>query len=436
MSGFAHGVHPPDNKHYTEKLPIRRYPFPRRVVLPLSQHIGAPSRALVAVGDRVQRGQLIANPGGFVSTALHASVTGTVVEIAPYRVSSGALVPSIVIETDPFDAQRLEERPPLDPSALNNKDFVQHIQMAGIVGLGGAAFPSHVKYAVPEGKRIEHLVINGAECEPFLTCDHRVMLESPEQVMGGIAIVAERLGVRSTHVGIEDNKPDAVEALRRAGGGKGNIQVDALHVKYPQGAEKMLIKAIHGREVPAGKLPLELGMVVNNVGTMAAIYDYFQTGKPLIERVLTVTGPGVAEPANLLVPLGTSVREILEYCGIKPEVTQVIMGGPMMGQPLAELDVPVQKGTSGLLVLTKAGMAKEYACIRCGRCLEACPELLNPQLLAKLARGGRWEETESRAFVFDCIECGSCSYACPSGIPIVQLIKTSKAELRKRQRAK
>ena len=434
MGGFRHGVHPDDNKQWTQDLPIRRMPFQGRYVLPLAQHIGAPSRAIVTVGERVERGQQIAAPGGFVSTSLHAPVTGTVVEISPQRHPGGSLVPSIILEADPFSSQQLVPRDPVDPTTLSDKDFVSAIQSAGIVGLGGAAFPSHVKYSVPDGKQIKHLVLNGAECEPFLTCDHRTMLESPDAVIGGIRIVAERLGVQGSHVGIEDNKPDAVEALRAAVNGASGIKIVPLHVKYPQGAEKMLIKAIHGKEVPAGKLPLELDMIVNNVGTMAAIHEYFQTGKPLIERVVTVSGPGVLEPANLMIPIGTNVRDVLEYCGLDPDVRMVLMGGPMMGQPLSDLDVPVIKGTSGLLAFSQAGMAREYACIRCGRCLEACPEMLNPQLLARLGKAGRYEEALDRAFVYDCMECGSCSYACPSGIPIVQLIKATKFELRKRQR--
>ena len=312
---FRHGIHPEENKEETEHLPTARMPFVERYILPLSQHTGAPCRPVVEVGERVVRGQLVAEPGGFVSTTLHSPVTGRIAAIAPRLHPNGKLTESIEIEADPFATQKLNGLPPIDWRSLSIDDFVAHVQRAGLVGMGGAAFPTHVKYKLPEGKRVRRLVVNGCECEPFLTTDHRVMVERPEAIVRGIEILAERLGVEETAIGVELNKPDAIEALRGAIPEDSKIRVVPLKVKYPQGAEKMLIRAIYGVEVPAGKLPLDVETVVNNVGTMAALADYFDHGRPLIERVVTVAGPGIERPANLLVPVGTPVRAVLDYCG-------------------------------------------------------------------------------------------------------------------------
>ncbi|MBD3334910.1 MAG: electron transport complex subunit RsxC [Candidatus Eisenbacteria bacterium] len=432
---FRHGIHPDEHKLATEHLKIERMPFTGRYILLLSQHTGAPAKAVVRRGQKVRRGQLVAEPGGFVSMALHSPVTGTVKTVAAHRHPNGQLTPAVEIEADPFATQRFQPQPPLDWRAMSGKEFADHVQRAGLVGMGGAAFPTHVKYAVPEGKRVRRLVVNGCECEPFLTCDHRLMVERAEAIARGIQIVTEKLDVEETVVGIEDNKADAAEALRAAIGDNDRVKVKLLKVKYPQGAEKMLIKAIYGIEVPAGKLPLDVEIVVNNVGTMASLADYFDRGKPLVERPLTVSGPGVVRPANLMVPIGTSVRDVLDHCGGLTEETRlVVMGGPMMGMPLASLDVPVLKGTSGILAFTEieTHYPTEYACVRCGRCLDACPNFLNPSRLGRLAKAGRYEEME-RSFVMDCMECGSCSFACPSNIPIIQLIRVAKSALRERK---
>jgi electron transport complex protein RnfC len=440
QSSFRHGIHPEAHKEATEHLPVERMPFVELYVLPLSQHTGAPSTPVVAVGERVTRGQTLAEPGGFISTALHAPATGTVAAIGPRRHPNGRLVECLEIATDPFSPQTLLPRPPVDPFPLTDAEFSAEVQKAGLVGLGGAAFPTHVKYKVPEGKTITRLVINGCECEPYLTTDHRLMVERSHDVLRGIAIAAHRLRVEETVIGVELNKPDAVEALEAAivAAGVGDtVRVAPLAVKYPQGAEKMLIEAIYGIEVPSGGLPLDVGCVVNNVGTMAGFTDWFDRGQPLIERIVTVAGPGVERPANLLVPIGTPVRAVLDHCGgLRHAAREVVMGGPMMGQPLAGLDVPVLKGTSGLLAFTEAEtrLPAEYTCIKCGRCVEACPQFLNPSRLQRLARAGRYEELE-RWFVNDCVECGSCSFACPSGIPVVQLIRVAKSALRE-QKAK
>jgi electron transport complex protein RnfC len=446
---FAHGVHPDEHKEQTQHLPLERMPFVDRYVLPLSQHTGAPCRPVVKVGQRVERGQVIGEPGGFVSMTLHSPVTGRVTAIAPRRHPNGQMALSIEIEADPYSPQRLSPAPEVDWRSLSIDGFVMHVQRAGLVGMGGAAFPTHVKYKLPEGKRGDRLVVNGCEGEPYLTCDHRLMVERPERILRGIEIIATKLGAKSSHIGVELNKPDAIEALRKAidaMGGAGfqsasdgqdarpTLEVTPLRVKYPQGAEKMLIRALFNEEVPAGKLPLDLNIVVNNVGTMAALADYFDRGQPLIERAITVAGPGIERPANLIVPIGTPVRAVLEHCGLRRDTRQVVMGGPMMGQPLATLDAPLLKGTSGLLAFTEEVINHtiEYACVRCGKCLEACSNLLNPQRLARLARAGRWDELE-QAYVMDCMECGACTYTCPSGVPIVHLIRAAKTALRERK---
>jgi electron transport complex protein RnfC len=459
---FRHGIHPEEHKEATAALAVERMPFVERYILPLSQHAGAPSRPVVEVGARVRRGQTIAEAVGFISTTLHASVDGQVVAIAPRPHPSGKLVPAIEIVADRSSPQRFtavsDLGGALDPFHLEHERFVSELQLAGLVGLGGAAFPTHVKYRVPEGGKIDRLLVNGCECEPFLTSDHRLMLERTADIVRGAEIAAHHLGARLVVFGVEGNKPDAIAALERAvasvasaasaaavpanarGGAAGQrpeMRVIGLAVKYPQGAEKMLIRAVWGEEVPSGKLPLDLGIVVNNVATMAAIADWFDRRRPLVERLVTVAGPGIRRPANLLVPLGTPVRAVLEHCGGLDESTrEVVMGGPMMGTPLASLDVPVIKGTSGLLAFTdaEARLPAEYSCIKCGRCVEACPQFLNPSRLGRLARAGRFDEMMGY-HAADCVECGSCSFACPSGIPIVQLIRVAKGALRERAAA-
>ncbi len=426
---FRNGVHPAEKKEATKDLPIEQMPFVDEYVLPLSQHIGAPSKAVVEAGQRVRRGELIAEPGGFVSTALHAPVTGRVKTVDLRLHPNGKMMPSIVIEADPYDSQRIPERPPVDPVSLTPKEMVQLVQLGGLVGLGGAAFPSHVKFQVSEGKRIRLVVINGCECEPYLTCDHRLMAERPEAVIRGAEIIRSHVRAERAYIGIEENKPDAITAVRALGS---DIEVVALQVKYPQGAEKMLIDAILGEEVPAGGLPLDIEILVNNVGTTAALADLVDRGIPLVERVVTVTGPAVARPRNLCVPLGTPVSAVVEHCGgLLPSVHQVVFGGPMMGMAQKSLDVPILKGTSGILCLDPATALQfeEFPCIRCGRCLEACPLFLNPQRLTALVRAEKVEELEGH-HLMSCFECAACSFACPSRIPLVQWLRMGKAMLK------
>ena len=428
---FHHGVHPDPHKEQTVDHAVQRVPFVARYVMPLGQHIGVPAKPVVQPGQEVERGQLIAEPGAFMSTALHSPVTGQVTAIEPRRYIDGSYKPAVVISADPYATQQFQSRAPLDWDAMSIDDFIRSVQQAGIVGMGGAAFPAHVKYAIPEGQKIKQVLINGAECEPYLTTDHRLMVERPKAVLRGAEIIRRKLGAVKATIGVEDNKPDAIRILGEQIKDE-PIEVVGLPMKYPQGAEKMLIKATYGIEVAAGALPRDAGIVVNNVGTVVALADYLDTGMPLIERVVTVSGPGITYPANLLVPLGTPMREILRYCGgLKEETREVIMGGPMMGAPVASLDVPVLKGTSGVLAFTAAetGRPREYPCIQCGRCLEACPYFLNPSRFARLAKARLYEEMKSLN-VEDCVECGACTYACPSGIPIVQHIRTAKDNLR------
>lgn len=430
---FRHGVHPPEHKHATEGLTIERMGFVPEYVLPLSQHIGAPSKPVVSVGDKVVRGQLLAGPGGFISTSLHAPVTGTVTAIELRRHPNGKEALSLVLTTDPFASQRFV---PTGPLGIPNTtaELVQRVQDAGIVGLGGAAFPSHVKLAVPEGKKVRFVLLNGCECEPYLTCDHRVMVERPDAVVRGLRIAMAQLNAEKAWIGVENNKPDAIKALRNAADGDPTIEIVGLEVKYPQGAEKMLIDAVLHKEVPSGKLPLDLEIVVHNVGTAAALADLFDAGTPLIERVVTVTGPGIRRPANVLVPIGTPVRALVEHCGgLLPGVRQVILGGPMMGMAQKTLDVPVTKGTSGVLALIDpARDAAEQPCIRCGRCLEACPMHLNPQRLALMVRNERAAEVEA-LHITDCFECASCSFACPSNLPLVQWMRVGKGLIKQKK---
>ena len=432
---FEHGVHPAHHKEQTESLPIQRVPFGRDYVIPLGQHIGVPSKAIVAAGDLVHRGQVIAEPGGFVSTALHSPVTGHVTSVGDFRDVSGHFTPGIGIEADPFATQEVDPESVPDWQSLALEQFIEAVQMAGIVGMGGAAFPAHVKLSVPEGTRIRHLLVNGAECEPYLTNDHRLMLERPEALLEGAEIMRQKLGAEETVIGIEANKPDAISIVRNHIPDGQPVRVVPLKVKYPQGAEKMMIRSVFGKEVPAGQLPRDVGVNVNNVGTIVAIADYFLRGLPLIERIVTVAGPGVTYPANLIVPLGTSVRDVVRFCGgLKEGTREIVMGGPMMGRPVASLDVPVLKGCSGILVFTEASPARreEYPCISCGRCLEACPYFLNPSRLARLSRARMFDEMKAY-HVFDCVECGCCTFACPSNIPIVQLIRTAKDDLTHRK---
>ncbi len=431
---FKHGIHPRDYKHFTRDLPIERMPFVREYVLPLSQHAGAPSRPVVKRGERVFRGQLIAEPAAFVSAALHAPVRGVVAAVEPREHPAGKMVDAIVIQRDPHSPQTLFNEHPIDWSALTPSELLEIIRLGGFVGLGGAAFPTHVKYAIPEGKYARFFFVNAAECEPFLTTDYRIMLERYPHIFSGIRVILKILGSEKAYIGVEDNKQEAIALLRETMPSDLPCEVVPLKTKYPQGAEKMLIEAVLHREVPSGRLPIDVEVVVNNVGTVAAIGELFAYNQPLIERVVTITGPGIHRPANLLVPIGTRLSDVIAHCGgMKDNVRQVLFGGPMMGMPQRSLDVPIMKGTSGVLFLTDGEVVprQEYPCIHCMKCVDACPMYLNPSLLGMLARVRRYEDMLEH-YIMDCIECGSCSYVCPSNIPLVQRFRVAKALLREK----
>ncbi|MCU7875324.1 MAG: electron transport complex subunit RsxC [Candidatus Thiodiazotropha sp. (ex Lucinoma borealis)] len=430
--GFSHGIHPDEYKDQTAALPTQRMPFVERYILPLHQHLGAPSKPLVEAGQQVRRGQLIAGPGAFVSTSLHSPVSGRVKAIGQRRFPGGRYEQAIEIEADLYATQRLEVDRPPDWRGLSLDDFVSVMQGTGIVGLGGASLPVHVKYSLREGVKIKHLIANGAECEPYLTNDHRVMVERPEALLRGIEILHTLLGAEESIIGIELNKPDAIMSLGEHIPSDRPFRVAPLRVKYPQGDSKMMIKSLLNIEIPKGLHAADLGIIMNNVSTLAAIADYFDTGMPYIDRMVTVSGLGIEYPANLIVPLGTPVREVLRFCGgLKAETKEVLMGGPMMGTPIASLDAPIIKSSSGILAFTAQQTArpKEVPCIRCGRCVEACPYFLNPSKLARLAKARQFDKIK-QANVAECVECGSCTYSCPSGIPIVQLIRSAKSEMR------
>jgi electron transport complex protein RnfC len=435
---FRHGVHPPDSKSLTEHLPIRRMPFPHRIALPLRQHAGKPARCLVKKGDRVERGDKIAEADGFVSVPIHASAAGTVVDVDWWPHPDGSMSETVIIDVEPHSPQIPRPRTVPAWEGLTPDQVRRAVQDGGVVGLGGAAFPTHVKLSPPKDFPIESLLVNGAECEPYLTTDHRVMVEYPERVHFGVRIMMQCLGVSRAVIGVEMNKPDAIKALRDTIPGDLDITVQPLVVKYPQGAEKMLIQVVTGREVPSGKLPMHVGTVVQNVGSIASIAEIFETGLPLIERVVTVTGPGVRRPSNLLIPVGTMLGDVLDYCGgLTDDAAEIIFGGPMMGSSQPDMRTPLTKGVSGVTVLTthEVKPKKTYPCIKCGHCLGACPVFLNPSALGLLAQAGRYDDMQETYHLQDCMLCGSCSYVCPSNIPLSQMFALSKTALRKQQAA-
>lgn len=436
---FRHGIHPPECKA-TADAAVTPIPWPDEVIVLLSQHTGAPAKALVAKKQHVSRGEIIAEAGGFVSVPMHAPITGTVSAVDLALNPRGELAPAITIKRDADADQSAVCGTPADIEALSPDARIKAIQDTGIVGLGGAAFPTHVKMKVPEGKKIDTVVINGCECEPYLTTDYRVMVEQADKIIAGILIALRATGAPEAVIAIENNKPAAIEAMMRAVPAGAPISVCSLTTKYPQGAEKMLSKAIMDREVPSGGLPSDAGMACFNVATLAQLGELLPEGRGLIERVITVTGGGVERPGNYLMPLGTPLRHVMEFVGIRSDACKIINGGPMMGTSVASLDVPLTKGTTGLLVLRedeiRTGRVHTYPCIRCARCVDACPAFLNPSALGLFGRKARYEEMAEQYHLYDCIECGCCSYVCPSNIPLVQYFRIAKAMLRERKASK
>lgn len=423
------GVHPEENK-LASKSAIEVLPLPQKVCIPIVQHLGAPSTLVVEKGANVKVGQLLAKADAFICANVHSSVSGKISKIDTTTDTSGYRKTSVFIDVE---GDEWEES--IDKSAtiikeikLSKEEIIAKIKDKGIVGLGGATFPTHVKLMVPQGKKADVLIINGVECEPYLTSDHRVMLEKAEEMLIGVSIMMKGLGVDKAMIGIENNKADAIIHLQNLSGNFKGIEVHALKVKYPQGAEKQLIKALINREVPAGKLPIEVGCVVSNAGTAFAVYEAVQKNKPLFERVVTVTGKSVKKPSNFMVRLGVAVNELIEKAGGLPEDTgKVISGGPMMGKALNSLEVPVVKGTSGILIMTQkeSKRVEIQNCIRCGKCITVCPMGLEPYLLAQVAENGNFETAENERLM-DCIECGSCHYTCPSGRPLLDYLRVGK----------
>ncbi|MDD5556809.1 MAG: electron transport complex subunit RsxC [bacterium] len=432
LKTFRGGVHPPDCKDRTRDLPIRRAALPARVIIPLGGGGKARLRPLVEPGRRVLTGEKIAEGEGARAVPVHASISGAVSLIGETPVPYGGTAPAVEIEGDGRDEKAWEGTGIPDPVRAAPSEIIARIREAGIVGLGGAEFPAHVKLSPPPGRTIGHVIINGAECEPYLTADDRLMRERPGDVVAGARLLMRATGAARATVGIESNKREAREAVAAAARAFPEIEAVLVEVKYPQGAEKQLIRALLGREVPSGGLPADVGVVVQNAGTAVAVWEACALGKPLYERVVTVSGPSVREPANLLVRIGTTFADLLAQCGgLAPDAALLIMGGPMMGIAQWTAEVPVVKGTSGIIALPSRGIPAERPCIRCGLCLTVCPMGLSPSLIRRAAERGAWEIAE-RYGVLDCMECGACAYVCTTSRGQVQHYKRAKMEIGKR----
>lgn len=426
------GIHPAENK-LSSNAPIETLPVPKQAIVPLGQNLGAPSKAIVKKGDEVKVGQLIAEAGGFISTNIHSPVSGKVFKIDNAIDGSGYKRPCIIINTDGdvWDESIDTSTKIVSEITLESKEIIEKIKNAGVVGMGGATFPTYVKLMPPPGKVAEFLIINGVECEPYLTADHRMMLEMGQQIIIGIRILMKALKVKKAFIGIENNKLDAISHFKELVKGSDDIEIQPLKVQYPQGGEKQLIKASVNREVPSGKLPIEVGCVVQNVGTAFAVYEAVQKNKPLIDRVVTVTGKAVKKPSNFLARIGTPISQLIEAAEGLPEDTgKIIGGGPMMGKAATSLEIPVVKGSSGILLMKKEESNREVegACIRCSKCTYVCPMGLEPFLLSKAAKLGKFDMAEDES-IMDCIECGSCQYGCPAGIPLLDYLRLGKLKV-------
>jgi electron transport complex protein RnfC len=441
---FRGGVHPLTFKSLASDRPIKKSFVPKRVVLGLSQHIGSPAQAVVEVGASVKVGDLIAKPSGYISSAIHASISGKVTRITNLPAYNQARVLSVVIDSDGNEDQDFSPRGVRDVNSLSREGLLKIIRDAGVVGLGGAGFPTDVKLSPPTGKSVDTVILNGAECEPYLTCDHRLMLEKTEEILKGLDIIVKILGVKQAYIAIENNKLSAIYAIERAlkshgyrSAGRSGLagsplpKLVVLNEKYPQGAEKQIIKVILNRVVPAGGLPMDVGCVANNVGTAYALYEAVYSGKPLIERAITITGSCVKEPVNTWVRMGTLLSDLKDvFGGFTAEPRKVIMGGPMMGLAQYSMDVPISKGVGGVVFLTQdeVDVHKESVCIRCGRCVDACPIGLVPTTLMYRVKAGDFQEA-GKLGVANCYECGSCAYTCPAKIPLVDYLKFGKAKI-------
>ncbi len=434
---FAHGVHPPERKRFAEDQPIEVLPAPQQVTLALLQHTGAPNEAQTRPKQEVKIGDLIGSTEAFVSAPVHATINGKTARAGAVTLPNGRHVAAVPIKADgdqptaeTLMADLFGGDWPTDVSETRPQQITDAARAAGLVGLGGAAFPTHVKLTPPADKPIDTLLVNGCECEPYLTADYRLMVEAPGPIVTGALLAAKACGAQQVAIAVEDNKPQAIEKLREAAADT-PVRIAMMKTKYPQGGEKQLVHAALRREVPTGGLPLDVGVVVLNVGTSAALARAVVRGKPLTHRVVTVSGAGIANPKNLLVPIGAAYRALIDYCGgLRDDAARVVAGGPMMGFALGDLDLPVTKGTSGVTVLTHDDVAKaaETACVRCGRCVEVCPLNLVPTKIALAARHQDWALAR-RYHITACMECGCCAYLCPASIPLVQLIRMGKAQM-------
>ena len=423
LSGYNGGVHPEENKELAENLPLKKFPEPETVVIPLSMHVGKPAVPVVKAGDTVKLGQKIAEADGFVSSNIHSSVSGTVVAVEPRKHPNRGMVESIVIRSDGKNTTDESVRPNKPLEELSPEEIVDIVKEKGITGMGGAGFPTFIK--LKPGKPIDTVLLNGCECEPYLTADHRVLLEYADDVIYGLKAIMKAVDAPKGIIVIEDNKPDAIALLQSRTEGMDNIEVQTVRTKYPQGAEKTLIKNVLKRLVPSGGLPADVGTVVDNVSTAVAISDAIQKGMPLVERAVSVTGEHIANPGNYMVKIGTSVKALIDYCGgISGEDVTVKMGGPMMGFPLTDEEVPVIKGTNGVIAID-TDHTKEEECIKCGRCVDVCPMELAPLNFAKYVKEGDAQALLDN-HIRDCFECGCCQYICSSKIPLVERIRTGK----------
>jgi Na+-translocating ferredoxin:NAD+ oxidoreductase subunit C len=428
----AGGIHPPENK-LTASIAIKYLPVPEHVAIPISQHIGAPAETTVNKGDFVKTGQLLAKAKGFVSSNIHSSVSGKVSKIDTIADTSGYKQTAVFIDVEGDEWIETIDRSNATVSeiTLSPEEIIARCLESGITGLGGATFPTHVKLTVPTGKKCDLLIINGVECEPFLTSDHRLMLERGVEILIGVNILMKALSVDRAMIGIENNKQDAIGHLTKLAAGFKGITVHALKVKYPQGAEKQLIKALINREVPSAHLPLDVGTVVHNVGTAFAVYEAVQKNKPLFERVVTITGTSLSQPGNYFVRNGTPVSKLIEAAGGMPDdAGKIVNGGPMMGKAVNNTDVPIVKGTSGIIIFPRKDSERTEVkpCIRCAKCISVCPQSLEPFLLMTLSEKGLFERAEQE-MITDCMECGSCSYTCPAGRPLLDYIRLGKSSV-------
>jgi electron transport complex protein RnfC len=426
---FKGGIHTKTYKELTENLPLEVLPVPKQVIIPLSQHAGKPARALVKKGSEVKTGQIIAELNGFISSNLHSSVTGKVIKIGTSVNVNGFLGESIFIES--YENEEYLRMQSLDIENISSEEIIQRVKDAGIVGLGGAAFPTYVKLLPPKDKKIDYIILNGCECEPYLTRDYRLMIERTDDVINGLRLIMKAVNVDKAIIGIEDNKIQAINKLKKALKNFPNISVVELKTKYPQGAEKMLIKALLGREVPPGKLPFDVGCIIQNIGTAVSIYDAVAKGEPQINAIITVTGKGIKQPKNVIARIGTPIIDVINYCGgFNEDAVKVIVGGPMMGFAQYDLSAPITKATSGILVLTKQEVKhfEQTNCLRCGKCVEICPLNLVPTKMVRLIQFEKFDEAK-KSGINVCMECGTCTYICPANIPLVQWIRFGKQKV-------